>query len=78
MVSHCMKLPKGIYGITDTSYTIKNHVEAARAFLEGGGVRIVQYRRKEGSIRVMLEELGPLGGFVMSMELYLSLMIGLT
>ncbi|WP_054841732.1 thiamine phosphate synthase [Vulcanisaeta distributa] len=51
-----MKLPRGgIYGITDTSYTIKNHVEAARAFLEGG-VRIVQYRRKEGSIRVMLEE----------------------
>lgn len=33
----------------------KNHVDAARAFLEGG-VRIVQYRRKEGSIRVMLEE----------------------
>ncbi|WP_367834188.1 thiamine phosphate synthase [Vulcanisaeta sp. JCM 16159] len=50
-----MKLPKGIYGITDTSYTVKNHVDAARAFLEGG-VRIVQYRRKEGSIRVMLEE----------------------
>jgi len=45
----------GIYGITDTSYTVKSHVEAARAFLEGG-VRIVQYRRKEGSIRVMLEE----------------------
>jgi large subunit ribosomal protein L32e len=34
---------------------VKSHVEAARAFLEGG-VRIVQYRRKEGSIRVMLEE----------------------
>jgi thiamine-phosphate pyrophosphorylase len=50
-----MRLPRGIYGITDTSYTVKSHVEAARAFLEGG-VRIVQYRRKEGSIRVMLEE----------------------
>ena len=50
-----MRLPRGIYGITDASYTIKNHVDAARAFLEGG-VRIVQYRRKEGSIRVMLEE----------------------
>jgi thiamine-phosphate pyrophosphorylase len=50
-----MRLPRGIYGITDTSYTVKSHVEAAKAFLEGG-VRIVQYRRKEGSIRVMLEE----------------------
>jgi thiamine-phosphate pyrophosphorylase len=50
-----MRLPRGIYGITDTGYTIKDHVDAARAFLEGG-VRVVQYRRKEGSIRVMLEE----------------------
>ncbi|MGC8570821.1 MAG: thiamine phosphate synthase [Caldivirga sp.] len=50
-----MKLPRGIYGITDDSYTIKSHVEAAKVFLEGG-VRIIQYRRKEGSIRQMLNE----------------------
>ncbi|WP_243679889.1 thiamine phosphate synthase [Vulcanisaeta souniana] len=50
-----MQLPRGIYGITDTSYTVKSHVNAARVFLEGG-VRIIQYRRKEGSIKVLLEE----------------------
>ncbi|MFP3311397.1 MAG: thiamine phosphate synthase [Caldivirga sp.] len=50
-----MKLPRGIYGITDDSYRVKSHVEAARVFLEGG-VRIIQYRRKEGSIRLMLQE----------------------
>ncbi|MGC9226494.1 thiamine phosphate synthase [Caldivirga sp.] len=50
-----MKLPRGIYGITDDSYTVKSHVEAAKVFLEGG-VRIIQYRRKEGSIRQMLNE----------------------
>lgn len=50
-----MRLPRGIYGITDTSYTPKTHVDAALAFLKGG-VRVVQYRRKEGSIRQMLQE----------------------
>ncbi len=50
-----MRLPRGIYGITDDSYTVKSHVEAARIFLEAG-IRIVQYRRKSGSIRQMLEE----------------------
>ncbi|ABW00915.1 thiamine phosphate synthase [Caldivirga maquilingensis] len=50
-----MRLPKGIYGITDDSYNVKNHVDAAKVFLEGG-VRIIQYRRKEGSIRQMLNE----------------------
>ncbi|WP_069806594.1 thiamine phosphate synthase [Vulcanisaeta thermophila] len=50
-----MKLPRGIYGITDDGYTVKSHVEAARVFLEGG-VRIIQYRRKRGSIREMLNE----------------------
>jgi len=50
-----VKLPRGIYGITDDSYTVKSHVEAAKVFLEGG-VRIIQYRRKEGSIRQMLNE----------------------
>jgi thiamine-phosphate pyrophosphorylase len=50
-----VKLPRGIYGITDDSYTIKSHVKAAKVFLEGG-VRIIQYRRKEGSIRQMLNE----------------------
>ncbi|WP_291766745.1 thiamine phosphate synthase [Caldivirga sp. UBA161] len=50
-----MKLPRGIYGITDDSYNVKSHVDAAKVFLEGG-VRIIQYRRKEGSIRQMLNE----------------------
>ncbi len=50
-----MKLPKGIYGITDDSYNVKSHVDAAKIFLEGG-IRIIQYRRKEGSIRQMLNE----------------------
>ncbi|MGC8597618.1 MAG: thiamine phosphate synthase [Thermocladium sp.] len=55
-----VKLPRGLYGITDTSYRARSHVEAARIFLEGGS-RIIQYRRKSGSIREMVEEAKEVG-----------------
>ncbi|MFP3210729.1 MAG: thiamine phosphate synthase [Thermocladium sp.] len=55
-----VRLPKGLYGITDTSYRARSHVEAARIFLEGGS-RIIQYRRKSGSIREMVEEAKAVG-----------------
>ena len=55
-----VRLPKGLYGITDTSYRARSHVEAARIFLEGGS-RIIQYRRKSGSIREMMEEAKAVG-----------------
>ncbi len=55
-----VKLPRGLYGITDTGYRARSHVEAARIFLEGGS-RIIQYRRKSGSIREMVEEAKEIG-----------------
>lgn len=50
-----MRLPRGLYGITDTGYKAKTHLEAARIFLEGGA-GIVQYRRKSGPTREMIQE----------------------
>lgn len=56
-----MRLPRGgLYGITDTGYKAKTHLEAARIFLEGGS-RIIQYRRKSGPTREMIEEARAVG-----------------
>ena len=49
-----MNLPRGLYGITSRDFGF-SHIEAAR-FLLNAGVKILQYREKEGTTRKMLEE----------------------
>ena len=46
-------IPKGIYGITTSEYGF-NHIESAKILLDAG-IRIIQYREKNGSGRKMYD-----------------------
>lgn len=51
-----MKIPGGIYGITSRDFGF-THVKAAEILLKAG-IKIIQYREKNSSTRVMLQEAG--------------------
>ncbi|MDE1768560.1 MAG: thiamine phosphate synthase [Candidatus Micrarchaeota archaeon] len=50
-----VEVPKGLYGITSNIYGGMGNVDSAKALLEGG-VKILQYRQKDGSIDKMIKE----------------------